>query len=254
MNNIYSKISIDKNIPVPLYYQLEQFMITNIENGSLKNGEMVPPEKELAKELNISRTTIRQAFSDLAAKGYIDRLKAKGTFISTPKIYGEFIQKLEPFDAEMKKKGITPSTKILKTSVEAPLSEVQQKLNLNDSEKVIVLERLRYGNDKPIVYVKTYLSEKKLAGIVDENLEDNSLYMLMRQKYGINVQSVNRKLTATSSDEYVSKLLQVDLNTAVLFSMTTGYDSGNNPVEYSLASYRSDIYALNVNLKVSAQE
>lgn len=253
MNNIYSKINIDKDTPVPLYYQLEQFIIKNIENGTLKNGEMIPPEKELAKELNISRTTIRQAFSDLASKGFIDRLKAKGTFISTPKIYGEFIQKLEPFDAEMHKKGITPSTKVLKTSVEMPLPEIQKKLNLDDSEKVIVLERLRYGNDKPIVYVKTYLSEKSLAGIVDEDLEHNSLYMLMRQKYGINVQSVNRKLTATSSDDYVSELLKVDSNTAVLFSMTTGYDAGNNPVEYSLASYRSDSYALNVNLQIAEQ-
>ncbi|HAT55323.1 MAG TPA: GntR family transcriptional regulator [Lactobacillus sp.] len=252
MNEIYEQINLDRNTPVPLYYQLEQALITSIKNGSLKNGEMVPPEKEFAKVLNISRTTVRQAFSELASQGYLDRLKAKGTFISTPKIYGEFIQTLEPFASEMKREGVTPTTNLLKASIETALPEIQKRLQLPDNSKVVVLERLRSGDDRPIVYVKTYLSDKLMHGVINEDLDHNSLYVLMTEKYNISVQSVNRQLTAISADDFTSKQLHVETGAPILFSETTGFDNHNKPVELSLASYRSDVYALNVNLQVKA--
>ena len=92
MNPVYYQLKLDRDIPVPLYYQLKQFMITNIENGKLKEGDAVPTEEELCSILNISRATIRQAFSELVTEGRLKRQKAKGTFIAKPKIEGRFFK------------------------------------------------------------------------------------------------------------------------------------------------------------------
>ena len=51
----------DRNIPVPLYYQLKKFMLEHIDNGDLKEGDPVPSEEELCNMLHVSRATIRQA-------------------------------------------------------------------------------------------------------------------------------------------------------------------------------------------------
>ena len=113
MNRVYYKLKMDRNIPVPLYYQLKQFMISQIEQNVLKEGDPVPSEEELCHILNVSRATIRQAFSELVAEGHLKRMKAKGTFIAKPKIEGEFFQTIESFNDEMRKKGLVPSTKVI---------------------------------------------------------------------------------------------------------------------------------------------
>lgn len=76
---------LDKNIPIPLYYQLKQQIIREITNNRLKPGDSIPTEEEFSRALNISRPTIRQALGELVNEGYIYRLKGKGTFVSPPK-------------------------------------------------------------------------------------------------------------------------------------------------------------------------
>ena len=46
MNSIYEQVHLDRNIPVPLYYQLKKFMLEHIDNGDLKEGDPVPSEEE----------------------------------------------------------------------------------------------------------------------------------------------------------------------------------------------------------------
>ena len=68
-----SSIKLDKSIPVPLYYQLKKQILSLFENASLQEGDILPPENELCETFNVSRPTIRQAFSELAMEGYLAR-------------------------------------------------------------------------------------------------------------------------------------------------------------------------------------
>ena len=58
--------------------QIEEFIIS----GALKNGERLPPERELAEQLNVSRPSIREAISILEAKGLITSKQGGGTFVT----------------------------------------------------------------------------------------------------------------------------------------------------------------------------
>ena len=68
---------IDKTLPVPLYYQLKTQLLKLIDEGYFKSGDKLPTESELCALLDISRPTIRQAFSELIKEGYIIRKKQK---------------------------------------------------------------------------------------------------------------------------------------------------------------------------------
>lgn len=248
MNPIYQNIKLERKVPIPLYYQLKQIMIDRINDDSLKEGEMVLPEEELCSLLDVSRPTIRQAFSELAAEGYLDRVKAKGTFITKPKISGDFFQRIESFNEEIQKKGMVPSTKVLELSQIQPYEEILTKLKLNKKDKVIYLERLRLADNKQIVYVKTYLPYSRFKDLLKDNLSDMSLYQVLQEKYNVSAKKVTRTISTTLPDEAIASILDVDRSTPLLFVNTLAYDESLTPFEYSLAYYRNDRYSLQIEL------
>ena len=108
---------IDKQAPIPLYYQLKQQILRHISEVTLQFGDLLPSEAEICEKLKISRPTVRQAMGDLTAEGYLTRQKGKGTFVARPKIQGGFFQKLQSFEEEMRQRGLVPSTRVLRLAL-----------------------------------------------------------------------------------------------------------------------------------------
>jgi DNA-binding LacI/PurR family transcriptional regulator len=63
------------------YEQLCIKLIADVQAGRLKAGDALPPEPEFAEQLNVARSTVRQAFAHLERQGLIRRVRGKGTFI-----------------------------------------------------------------------------------------------------------------------------------------------------------------------------
>jgi GntR family transcriptional regulator len=111
--------TLDKNSPIPLYFQLEEILKERIETGELQTGDLLSSEKELSEKYKISRPTVREALRGLVSEGLLYREKGKGTFIAKPKIDYGFIQKLTTFYDDMIEKGFTPKTKVIKQEIRA---------------------------------------------------------------------------------------------------------------------------------------
>lgn len=63
----------------PLYLQIAQQLISQIENGVYDVGALLPPETELAQKLAVSRQTVRQALAELRELGLISARRGVGT-------------------------------------------------------------------------------------------------------------------------------------------------------------------------------
>ena len=72
---------IDRNSPIPQYFQLQTWLIEQIEQGVFKTNDKIPTEKELSQITGLARATIRQAFQNLVNMGYLIRKKRLGTFV-----------------------------------------------------------------------------------------------------------------------------------------------------------------------------
>lgn len=70
------------DISRPVYEQLREYFLRDIQNGKLLPGDKISPEHELADRFRVSRTTIRRALHGLEKEGLILRFPGKGTFIS----------------------------------------------------------------------------------------------------------------------------------------------------------------------------
>lgn len=229
---------IRKDSPVPLYFQLKTQLLELLQNHVLQAGDKLPTEAEFCKLLDISRPTVRQAFSELINEGYITRHKAKGTFVAKPKIEGFFFQKLGSFDEEMRSLGLTPSTRVLRSEVMTPPKDVEEVYG--SSKEVFHLLRLRYANDEEMVLVHTYIPLTIFPDIQKENFEVESLYEIYKDKYGVEIAYVDRLVEAKKGATHERTLLNMDDEGVILHVTTTAFTSEDIPVEYSIAYYRGD--------------
>ncbi|MGG5372047.1 GntR family transcriptional regulator [Enterococcus sp. AZ196] len=66
---------------IPLYKQIEESFIQQIEHGQLKKGDRIPSETEIVSQFHVSQITAKNALNNLAEKGYVKRIRGKGTFV-----------------------------------------------------------------------------------------------------------------------------------------------------------------------------
>lgn len=231
---------IDKTIPVPLFYQLKTLILDEIKQNHYKAGDMIPTEEEISSIFEISRTTIRQAVTELVQEGWLYRVKGKGTFVSQPKIEHSFIKKLESFNDEMKHIGLVPSTELLKCEIVTASESVAKGLRINEKDQVIYLFRKRMADGEPIVTIQTYLPYPTCDFVLEHDLEKERLYTILGEKPETTVYRVERRIEAVSAEKEDSELLKIEQGQPIQFFESTGYNVFGDVIEFSLARYRGD--------------
>jgi len=230
--------SLNKDIPIPLYYQLKEILLEAIKNS--EEGVSFPTELELCKQFDISRPTVRQAVNELVIEGYLTRVKGKGTFISESKIKQDFLITLESFTEEMQRKGFVPGTKVLELKLAKADEKISEALKVPIGSEVVQLRRLRSANNRPIVLVVTFLPYEKVSDILSRDFENESLYKIIEQDYGYKIDRAIRVLEARIAGEDEAELLKIKKGDPIQYIETTAYLQDGTPIEFSLAEYRGD--------------
>lgn len=230
---------LNKKVPVPLYYQLKQLLLEEIQSGNFSENDCLPTEIELSTMFGISRPTVRQAINELVNEGYLSRLKGKGTFVTKPKINQEFVHIIENFNEGMLRKGIKPKTKVLDLKIIEADEELVQALEVEPGDKVIELLRLRYANDEPIVLVNTFIPYDLCPELLEVNLKEVSIYATF-EKNNLFIKKVRRIFEAQRSSETDAQLLEIPEGDPLLYFETKARLSNGTVIEFSKLKYRGD--------------
>jgi GntR family transcriptional regulator len=232
--------TLDKNTPIPLYFQLKELLLAYIKEEH--EATPLPTEQWLCEYFDISRTTARQALGELTQEGFLIRQKGKGTMIAPKKIPSDFLSVVESFNDEMHSKHLPHSTNVISLQREKPDEKIQNALRLESHEKVLRLVRLRNVDGEPVVLVDTYLpfDRYNLGTLAHDDLENSSLYDLMRTQCHVEVDSSHRVLEIRKANANDAKYLGITENESIWYIRTTSYNENKIPVEYSLARYRAD--------------
>lgn len=73
---------ISNNSEIPIYQQIKKEIINSISNNELKENDMLPSIRNLAKDLRISILTVKKAYDELEQEAYIKTVQGKGTFVT----------------------------------------------------------------------------------------------------------------------------------------------------------------------------
>ena len=230
------KVEIDRNYPLPLYYQIEKIIKEEIKDGNLKPGDMIPTEMDLMEMFSVSRATIRNAIKNLENDGYLKRERAKGTFVNFPPIERNFLGNLKCFSEEMKNKSIPHKTVVLKHEIIKADAEISEKLRIELKEPVFSLKRLRSVLDKPVLIVQSYIPYSICKGIENIDFQENSLYDTLEKKYGISLNCGKRIIEPKIVDsKETMDLLNLKENTCISKIESVIYSKNNQAVEYLVA-------------------
>jgi GntR family transcriptional regulator len=244
---------LDAHNPIPLYYQLKTIIEGKIVSGELKPGDKIPSENSLCKAYNVSRTTVRQAIAELTNSGKVLRTQGRGTYVAQHP-FNMLPYRLTGFSADMKKQGYHPSSKILDFKIIIPSPEIANNLRTSPAEAVIFLRRLRYIDSKLMGIENTYMPFARFPTLIDENLEDTSLYEILINKFDTIPTRVTISFEAVHCANDICELLQITENIPLLHINDITFDQNDRLIEFSDTYYRGDYYAFHVEIDKQKNE
>src|SRR5262249_22556993 len=92
--------TINRESPIPFYFQLAELLEDEITSGRWDSGRRIPSEPDLCTHYGVSRTAVRQALSRLEQEGLVARAKGRGTFVLESQPRSWLIQTTEGFFQE----------------------------------------------------------------------------------------------------------------------------------------------------------
>ncbi len=240
--------SIDKASPVPYYYQLRQLLERAVADGAIEQGQQVPTEATLCERFDVSRTVVRQALSDLEREGLVTRIKGKGTFVSGPKLTEHVIQSLTSFHEDRMAKGTRLETRVVRLEVEPVSPHVAQQLELEESERIVLLERLRLVDGEPLVLTTAHLPFDLCAPVLELDMTKRSLFDTFENELGLTLHRGTRAIEASLASSDVAEQLAVPPGAAVLVLTGVTYLDSGRAIEYFAGIHRGDRSRFEVEL------
>jgi GntR family transcriptional regulator len=231
---------IDKNSPIPIYYQLEEYIKAQIHNGELQPDEAIPSERVYSEMFQISRMTIRQALTNLVNQGYLYRQKGKGTFVNIKKVEQQ-LQGMTGFTEDMLERGFTPGSKLLTFEIIEAGPQIASHLGLTEQDSVYKIIRVRLANNLPIALETTYLPVNLIKDL-NEEIINHSLYQYIEEKLSLDISEATQEIEAAVAKEAEIHHLEVEKGTPILLIARTSYLTNNTPFEYVKTAYRADRY------------
>lgn len=227
-------------MPSPKYLEIQNLLLQRIKNGDYQEGQLIPKEVALAEQLNVSRPTVRHAIRNLVQGGYLERRKKRGTIVTQTKIKQQFTHVIESYNTEIQNNGLVAKTQVLNFSTEKANDEVAEALTIKPNTEVYKLVRLRSADNKPVVFVITYLPIAQLPDLQKIDFTHHSLYSELA-KAGLEITHVSRKIEVHPATEEEAQLLETDIKAPIFYFHTIGFTKDHRALEYSIASYRGDL-------------
>jgi GntR family transcriptional regulator len=240
--------AIVRKSPLPRYYQLKEIMREKIRNSEWLAGDLIPSERELGEQYGISRMTARQAITELVNEGLFYREQGKGTFVSRHKITQQ-LKHLTGFTEDIAARGQRPGTKVISVEICPAEESIAEKLRVKPGDRILRLRRLRLADEEPLAIETSHLYFPGCERLLEEDLEHQSLYRTLENKYGLPLMEAEQELEAGLAGDEEAAILNIPVGSPVLFTRRTTYTDRDRPIEYAKSVYCGSKYTFFTNLK-----
>lgn len=229
---------------LPLYAQLKATILDDIRNGTLKTGERIASQRDLSEKFAMSHMTVRRALNDLLNTGVIYTIPGKGMYVSTREKVEAESGPFVSFTEEMQRRGLQGSSTLLEISVILANTALAKILKIQTDARVIVLHRLRLADDEPIALQKAYLPYTRFPDLLTHDFSVESLYEVLRHKYGVKFASSDYSIQAAMAEEWEAAHLNLSLPAALLITEQTTEETDGSVIEHVRSAYRGDRYKI----------
>ena len=242
---------VNPNPGTPLYIQIKETLQAQIESGAVAVGDRLPSERELSETYGVSRMTARQALQLLQQSGFSRRQVGKGTYASRPQIDQE-LRELTSFTGDMASRGLQPRSRVLRAAVLQADMETAAHLQAGVGEEIVVLQRVRLADGKPVALETAHLLHRLCPDILAaHDFAVASLYQVLQDHYGLHLVWASQVIGARMPDRTERAALELPARVPVLSLLRVTYDQEDRPIEFVRSCYHSERFQLRTVLRES---
>ena len=230
----------------PLYLKIKEHIENLIDQEIYEAGDKLPSETAFAKKLDVSRASLREALRVLEKEGKIIKSQGVGTFVSKPiPRFKKGIEELFSVTDTIKNEGFTPGTKDLEIENVKVDKQLAFKMNIDQNEDILKLQRVRTADDKPVVFCIDYLNTNLFPIKINEDFS-HSLFDLLENKYKLKIKYAVTEIIPVTAKKKLMEKLEVKKNAAILLLEQMHYDEKERLFLYSKNYFRSDQFQFKV--------
>ena len=221
--------------------QVKAHIKERIVSGDFDEGR-IPSETELATDLGVSRTTIRDALSRLEHEGTIYRKQGSGTFVNEPGLQIKSrLEEIWSYEEVLTDHGYTPSVRIGEIVTEPASDQLAVELRLEPGEPVVAFEKLFLENDLPVVLTTNRIPERLIEVPIKPASGKKPLYELLEDHCDRSLSYYLSEMIPVALGTYEAGQLGVARRTPSLSFEEIGFDQDNEPVVKATSFFRDDL-------------
>jgi GntR family transcriptional regulator len=211
-----------------------------IRQGGYRPGDRMPPERELAERLDVSRSTLRLALHDLERAGVIVRRPGRGggTFVAAPKVERD-LGSFTGLGEYIRRQGLVAGARVIAVALTPAGPSVADALRIGPSDLVVAVTRVRLADGEPIALERSRFPAERFPGLAEQAL-GGSLYELLREKYGEAPERAVERIEPVAAEFEAADLLDVPPGMPLLAVERVAYNRAGDPIEHARDLFRGD--------------
>lgn len=216
----------------PAYIKIRDYLSQQIQQGIIPVHSKLPSERELVDQFSTTRITVREALSKLEAQGSIYRSNRRGWFVCPSRLMYDPSTRVN-FYQLAEQQGRQASTKLLKIKKVKGPAIIRKQFNVDKSEKLVELSRVRFLEERPVLFEKIYLPESEVPNIQECDLS-GSLTRILKKDYGYEIKKEENKVLVEAIYDEAAKELQLNDGSPCLNILRKRFSKAGTLIEYDI--------------------
>jgi GntR family transcriptional regulator len=214
-------------------------------------GMRLLTEPELAKQLNVSRATLREAMRTFETQGLIYRHQGSGTFVIHPsQVIDTGLEVLESIETISKRIGLEVSMGELRIEHVSANEEFSKVFSTNLEDRILKVARVIHAEGRPVAYLIDILPEELLDSDELEAGFTGSMLDLLIKRGAPVLASSRCEINAVHATSAVAKAMKIQRGDVLLRFIAYLYSTNGRVVDYSYSYFLPGYFNFHVIRRV----
>lgn len=232
--------------------EIASALAARIRSGEIPVGTRLPGELTLARSLNVSRNTVREAISVLGEQGLTTTKQGIGTFALDSRKEVHFpvdvgIEHLTSTTEMITRAGHKPGSRGYQLVTGRPVPAISHQLRLGAQEELHCVERVRTADDLPVILCRDYIGVSRVPPTVMAQYRgDESLFLFLQRECSLEVKTARADIVPVLPSGRIAELLAASRHKPLLVLNQLHYDRDGVPFLYSENFFNLEYMGLHV--------
>jgi GntR family transcriptional regulator len=236
----------------PLYIRAEEALVALLESGVYQPGDQLPPEPELAGQLGISRSTLREVMRTFEERGLVTRRQGVGTFINHlfPLVIESGLETLESVDTLVRRRGLTIHTRDLHIQELPAPPDLAAPLGLAQGTPLTVVTRTKVAAGQPVAYMLDALPASVVSGQAMQSGFQGSVLDYLLGRADLPLAHARADILPVCADQHQAARLDLAPGTLLLLLEETLYTVTGQVIGFSRNYFIPEFFKFHVVRRV----